>query len=128
MIKRTNFEKLYKTVLDSHEEMMNMFEPREIERINKPEGTETYTVYASDRIFSGWGHSQGMTNHVLVICWSRQQKEAIYASLCERTEMTHINWCSLEHFIATRSKRRGTWSLKNANDCYAWNKEIKVEV
>lgn len=128
MPKLSNFEKLYRFSVDTYEELMEMFSPREIDAINKADSTQTYAVYAIDKIFSEWGRSPGQNNHVLAICWSREQREKVYQGLCEAREMRLVSWCSLDHLIKTRHNRKGTWSIKNANDCPVWNKGIQVEV
>ena len=79
-------------------------------------------AYATDKMFSGWGMSQGRLNHVFVICFSEAQ--AVYSSLANQKCMQRANYRPLENFI--NSRHGGTWSVKNANECAAWNKEIIV--
>lgn len=122
-IKKNNFEKLYQKVLDTHEDLMKMFSAREIESINKG---EPFVVYAVDSFFSGWGKSKNETNHVLVVCWDHYQKFNVYQGLCEDRNMTFVNTAPLENFL--KASHKGTWSVKNANDCPIWNKGLKVEV
>lgn len=125
-MKKDNFTKLYEMVLDSYEDMEKMFSESEIRAINQ--GKKPWVVFALDRLFSGWGKSQNESNHVLVVCWSHEQRFNIEQSLKDAHEMSYVTSSSLEHFITTRHNRRGTWSIKNANDCAAWNKGLKEEI
>lgn len=124
-MKKDHYTKLYEMVLDSFEDMSQMFSDNEIKAINQG---KCWVVFALDRLFSGWGKSNNKSNHVLVICWSHEQKFNVVQSLEKANEMRYVNCCSLEHFITTRHNRKGTWSVKNANDCAAWNKGLKEEV
>lgn len=123
MIKHSHFEKLYRRTLDTHEEMMEMFTPYEIEAINDG---KVWIVYATDKMFSGWGMSKGKNNHVFVVCFSQVQADAIYDTFFHDKNMARPGECSIEWFHKVR--KTGTWSIKNANDCTAWNKGITINV
>ena len=75
---------------------------------------------------SGWGMSKNTPNKVYVICWSEAQARAIYNSFCDREEMLRPNFCTLNRFF-TIYKKGSTWSIKEANDCTAWNKGIIID-
>ena len=123
MIKKSYFEKLYQRCLDTHEELMKMFSPKEIEAINKE---KAWVAYATDSFFSGWAMSKDKLNHITVICWSREQADAVYRGLCEKTEMKRPNTASIAYFL-DKVRKTGTWSVKNANECPVWNKGIIAE-
>lgn len=125
-MKQTNFTKLCNIAMDSNSDIYDMFKETEISTINY--GVDVWVVSARDSMFSGWGMSKGKNNHVFCICWSREQADAIESSLRNLKNMSFISRSSLENFISVRTKHyRGTWSIKNGNDCFAWNNHIIKE-
>lgn len=123
-MKKDNFTKLYELALDKYEDMEKMFSENEIKAINNG---KCWVVYALDRLFSGWGKSNKKNNHIFVICWSHEQEFNIKNSLENAHEMSYVSSCSVDYFVSKKD-RHGTWSIKNANDCAAWNKGLEVKI
>lgn len=126
-MKKTNMEAIFSIAIDENEKILNMFTELEIKAINW--GANVTVVSARDSMFSNWGLSKDKDNHVFAICFSNAQANAVESSLRNLSCMSNVTRSSLEYFIHNRQKHhRGTWSIKNANKCHAWNKGIKVEV
>ena len=121
-MKESNFNKICNIAMDDNVDIIEMFNENELNRIAS--GDNVYVVYAADDMFSHWGKSKGAINHVFVICFSADQKDAVESSLRNQKSMKRVSACKLEPFF--RLRHGGTWSVKNANDCPAWNKGIIV--
>lgn len=132
MKKLTNFQKICNLAMDSDEDIANEFSLTEKNCINhgiNNKGNDVnYVVWAKDKMFSGWGRSKDMTNNVFVICWSHSQAIAILNSLKHCECMVNPRMVTLDFFCSMRHYSKSTWSLKNANNCTAWNDGYIVEV
>lgn len=121
-MKESNFNKLMNIAMDSNTDILDMFKETEISAINS--GDNVFVAYATDEMFSGWGMSKNKLNHVFAICWNHQQAEAITYSFKLLKNMKRPNYLPLENFF--NNYHRGTWSIKNANDCRAWNRGVII--
>ena len=118
----TNLEFLIDISVDTEEELKEEFNIKEIEKINFE---NPYVVYGKDHFLSGWGKAEGQVHHQLVICWNLPQRTAVRDKMKEKG-FTYLIATSLDTF--RNMPHRGTWSVKNANNCPAWNDGKTVEV
>lgn len=122
--KASNFTRLCNIAMDDNIDILDDFSENEITEINI--GEKIYVVYATDELFSRWGLSAGQLNHVFVICFSWRQAFNVEQSLKEQKSMKRVTHKHILDFFYV--PKRGTWSIKNANHCSAWNKGLKEEV
>lgn len=124
-MRKSNMQAIFNIAIDENEKILDMFTELEIGAINW--GANVTVVSARDSMFSGWGMSKNKDNHVFVICFSNAQADAIESSLRDLRSMSNVTRSSLDYFIHNRQRHnRGTWSCKNANNCFAWKKGITV--
>lgn len=50
-----------------------------------------YYVTMTDKFMSMWGHSQGKTNKLIIVCETLPQAEQIQRAAHKRSEMRYIN-------------------------------------
>ena len=122
----SNFAKLL-NIDNTHEEESILEDFSELEQcaINRRENI--WVVYAIDKFLSGWGPAENTNAHQFIICWSREQKNAIYETLINDKTFSRTNCAPLRNFLKGQHKD-GIWTIKNANNCHAWNKGVLVNI
>lgn len=100
------------------------FTEEQINLINN--GYNFYVVIARDNFLSGWGEAENKSCWQVVICWNALQRDKVLSTF--KTDHSFKYARDFEDFknFLNRKFVKSLLTLKNANQCHAWNGGVFV--